>query len=60
RHVLLVDDVMTSGATASAVAGHLKRAGADRVDVLIYARVAAVDAHTYVMPVPRQDDDGQD
>ena len=36
--VLLVDDVMTTGATASAVAAVLKRAGAHEVDVLTLAR----------------------
>jgi ComF family protein len=39
KHVLLVDDVMTTGATASACAGALKRAGARRVTVLTLARV---------------------
>jgi ComF family protein len=39
RHVLLIDDVMTTGATASACAGVLKRAGARRVTVLTLARV---------------------
>ncbi|MEO8131291.1 MAG: ComF family protein [Bryobacteraceae bacterium] len=39
RHVLLVDDVLTTGATASACAGALKRAGAKRVTVLTLARV---------------------
>lgn len=38
--VLLVDDVFTTGATASACARVLKRAGAARVDVLTFARVA--------------------
>ncbi|MFN3370469.1 MAG: ComF family protein [Sphingomonadaceae bacterium] len=41
--VLLVDDVMTSGATARACAGALRRAGATHVDVLVFARVAATD-----------------
>lgn len=39
RHVLLVDDVLTTGATAGACAAVLKRAGAKRVTVLTLARV---------------------
>lgn len=38
RHVLLVDDVYTTGATASAAARELLRAGAERVDVVTFAR----------------------
>ena len=38
--VLLVDDVMTTGATAAACALTVKRAGAACVDVLTLARVA--------------------
>jgi ComF family protein len=38
RHVALVDDVITTGATADAAARVLKRAGAERVDVWTLAR----------------------
>jgi ComF family protein len=38
RHVALVDDVMTTGATLSAAAEALKRAGARQVDVWALAR----------------------
>ncbi len=37
-HILLVDDVFTSGATASACARVLKKAGAEQVSVLTLAR----------------------
>jgi ComF family protein len=46
RTVLLVDDVMTTGATAEACAKALKRAGAAKVLVLTIARVAR--------PLPRE------
>jgi predicted amidophosphoribosyltransferase len=37
-HLLLVDDVMTSGASLSAAALALRRAGAARVSALVLAR----------------------
>jgi ComF family protein len=42
RRLVLVDDVLTSGATTDACARALLRAGANSVDVLVFARV--VDA----------------
>ena len=38
-HLLLLDDVITTGATMDAVSAALKSAGADRVDGLAFARV---------------------
>lgn len=38
RHVAVIDDVLTTGATAEALARQLKRAGAVRVDIYCLAR----------------------
>ncbi len=39
RDIVLVDDVLTTGATVDACARHLRRAGASSVHVLTFARV---------------------
>jgi ComF family protein len=41
KRVVLIDDVLTSGATADTCARALLRAGAAHVDVLVFARVVA-------------------
>lgn len=40
KRVLLIDDVLTSGATANACARALMAAGASHIDLLVFARVA--------------------
>lgn len=47
RNVVLIDDVLTTGATANACAGVLRRAGAQRIDVLTFTLVA----HSGPMPI---------
>lgn len=46
RRLLIVDDVMTTGSTVKAVTHALKRAGAEQVDVISFARVVTgADGH---------------
>jgi len=40
EHVVLIDDVMSTGSTANEIARTLKRAGVDRVDIWILARAS--------------------
>lgn len=46
RKILLIDDVLTTGATVEAAARALLRSGAERIDVLTFARVASQDRET--------------
>jgi ComF family protein len=39
RTIILIDDVLTTGSTANACARVLKRAGAERVDLISWARI---------------------
>ncbi len=41
RHLLLIDDVMTTGATLNELATELKRVGASRVEAIVIARTIA-------------------
>ncbi|MQT38408.1 ComF family protein, partial [Pseudomonas helleri] len=44
KHVAIVDDVLTTGATAQAIAEVLRKAGARQVDVYCLARTPRPDA----------------
>jgi predicted amidophosphoribosyltransferase len=46
RHLLIVDDVMTTGATATAASQCLLAAGAASVSVLVLARTGRPGAHS--------------
>jgi ComF family protein len=53
-HVLLVDDVVTTGATAMACVSALRDAGAGKVTVVAVARAAAVSPETAAATAPRR------
>ena len=55
RNIVLVDDVMTTGATVSACASRLKRAGARHVAVLTFARTLRDWQHMEGKPGHGQD-----
>jgi ComF family protein len=55
KHILLIDDIMTTGATARAAANALLRAGAETVWVATLARARRISAET---PIPSFEDDG--
>jgi predicted amidophosphoribosyltransferase len=45
-HIILIDDVVTTGATLGAAASALKSAGARRVDALVFAQAISRSLNT--------------